>query len=129
VGYIAINSVEVVVTGIENLPNVGRIIDSIVHAGVNQVDGITFTFGGLNYNSLRSEAFHKAVQDANSQASAIVQGVGGVIIGIASITTNYGYPLMPEPVTYDGTAIGKGTPITPGPQQVTATVSITYLYL
>jgi len=130
IGYVAINSVEVIVTGTENLPNVGRIIDVIVQAGVNQIDGITFTFAGLNYNSLRAQAYHKAVDDANSQASAIVTGVGGVIVGIASISTNYGYGILPQPIVYEGSTTTKPpTPINSGLQQVTATVSITYLYI
>jgi uncharacterized protein YggE len=129
VGYVAINSVEVVVAGTENLPNVGRIVDGIVQAGVNQVDGITFTFVGLNYNTLRTQAYYKAVQDANSQASAIVLGVGGVIIGIASVSTNYGYAILPQPITYDAKTSRQGTPVNPGPQQVTATVTVTYLYI
>jgi len=130
IGYVAINSVEVIVTGTENLPNVGRIIDVIVQAGVNQIDGITFTFAGLNYNSLRAQAYHKAVEDANSQASAIVTGVGGVIVGIASISTNYGYGILPQPIVYEGSTTTKPpTPINSGLQQVTATVNITYLYI
>jgi len=130
IGYVAINSVEVIVTGTENLPNVGRIIDAIVQAGVNQIDGITFTFAGLNYNSLRAQAYHKAVDDASSQASAIVTGVGGVIIGIASISTNYGYGILPQPVVYEGSTTPKlPTPINSGLQEITATVNITYFYV
>ena len=130
VGYVAINSLEVIVTGTENLPNVGKIIDTVVQAGVNQVDGIFFTFADSNYNTLRTQAYHKAVQDANSQASAIVSGLGGVIIGVASVSTNYGYGIMPQPITYGSTTeIKQPTPINSGPQQVTATVNITYLYI
>jgi len=129
-GYVAINSVEVIVIGTENLSNVGRIIDVVVQAGVNQIDGITFTFAGLNYNSLRAQAYHKAVDDANAQASAIVSGVGGVIIGIASISTNYGYGILPQPIAFEGSTPTKPTtPINSGLQQVTAAVNITYLYV
>jgi uncharacterized protein YggE len=127
-GYVAVNSVEVIVTGAGNLSNVGKIIDAVVRAGVNQVDGIQFTFADLNYNSLRSQAFHKAVQDANLQASAIVSGLGGVIISVASVSTNYGY--FPQPIVYEGSTVSKeSTPVNPGLQQVTATVNITYLYI
>lgn len=130
VGYVAINSVEVIVTGIENLPIVGRIIDVVVEAGVNQVDGVIFTFADLNYNTLRTQAYYKAVQDANSQASAIVSGLGGVIIGVASVTTSYGYGILPQPIAYDSSSGTKHpTPINSGPQQVTVTVNITYLYI
>ena len=130
VGYVAINSVEVIVNGTENLPIVGKIIDAVVEAGVNQVDGITFTFTDPNYNTLQTVAYQRAVHDAYSQASAIVTGLGGVIIGIASVSTNYGYGIVPQPITYGGTTETQPpTPINSGPQQVTATVNIVYLYI
>jgi hypothetical protein len=131
VGYVAVNSVEIIVTGSENLPSVGNIVDAVVRAGVNQVDGISFAFTDSNYDTLRTEAYHKAVQDAYSQATAIVSGVGGVIIGVASVSTTYGYGIMPpQPIVYGGTAETKvPTPISSGLQQVTATVNITYLYI
>ena len=130
VGYVAVNSMEVIVTGTENLPNVGKIVDAVVQAGANQIDGISFTFTDPNYNTLRTQAYQKAVQDANSQASAIVTGLGGVILGVASVSTNYGYGIVPQPIPYANTSGAKQpTPINSGPQQVTATVNITYLYL
>jgi uncharacterized protein YggE len=130
VGYVAVNSMEVIVTGTENLPSVGKIVDAVVQAGANQVDGISFTFTDPNYNTLRTQAYQKAVQDSNSQASAIVSGLGGVILGVASVSTNYGYGIVPQPIPYANTGGAKQpTPINSGPQQVTATVNITYLYL
>jgi len=130
VGYVAVNSVEVIITGAENLPQVGGIVDAVVKAGVNEVDGISFTFTDPNYGTLRTEAYHKAVQDAYSQASAIVSGLGGVIIGVASVSTTYGYGILPQPIVSVGAKQPQlPTPINSGSQQVTATVNITYLYL
>jgi hypothetical protein len=131
VGYIAVNSVEITVTGSENLPTVGKIVDAVVKAGVNEVDGISFQFTDSNYDTLRTEAYHKAVQDAYSQASGIVSGISGVIIGVASVSTTYGYGIMPpQPIAYSGNAETKlPTPISSGLQQITSTVNITYLYL
>ena len=129
-GYVAVNSIEIIITGAANLPTVGSIVDAVVKAGVNEVDGISFTFTDPNYDTLRTEAYHKAVQDAYSQASAIVNGLGGVIIGVGSVSTNYGYGIMPQPIVTAGTQETQPTtPINPGTQQVTATVNITYLYL
>jgi len=42
IGYLAVNSVEITVTGSANLSSVGDVVDAIVKAGVNQVDGISF---------------------------------------------------------------------------------------
>jgi uncharacterized protein YggE len=130
VGYVAVNSIEVIVIGTENLPNVGRIVDAVVQAGANQIDGILFTFTDPNYNTLRTQAYQRATQDANLQASAIVSGLGGVILGVASVSTNYGYVVVPQPLPYPNvTGTKEPTPINSGPQQVTATVNITYFYL
>ena len=129
VGYVAVNSIEVIVTGIENLPNVGRIVNAVVKAGANQIEGILFTFTDPNYTTLRTQAYQKAVHNANLQASAIVSGLGGVILGVASVSTNYGYGI-PQPLPYPNvTGTKEPTPINSGAQQVTATVGITYFYL
>jgi hypothetical protein len=128
VGYVAVNSIQISITGSGNLSNVGKIVDAVVKAGVNEVDGISFTFTDLNYARLKTEAYQKAIQDAYSQASAIVSGLGGAIIGVASVSTNYG--IVPQPIIYSGAMqTVPPTPITPGSQQVTATVNITYLYV
>jgi uncharacterized protein YggE len=131
IGYLAVNSVEITVTGSANLASVGNIVDTIVNAGVNQVDGISFSFTNSNYDTLQTEAYHQAIQDAYTKASAIVSGLGGVIIGVASVSTNYGYGIMPpQPIVYGGTDQPKlPTPISSGLQQVTSTVTITYLYV
>jgi len=130
IGYVAIDSIQITITGSGNLSSVGKIIDAVVKAGVNEVDGISFTFTDPTYATLETEAYRKAVQDAYSQASAIVTGLGGVIIGVASVSTNYQYPITPQPIVTGGTtATVPPTPITPGPQQVAATVYITYLYV
>jgi len=131
IGYLAVNSVEITVTGSANLSSVGDVVDAIVKAGVNQVDGISFSFTNSNYDTLQTEAYHQAIQDAYAKASAIVSGLGGVIIGVASVSTNYGYGIMPpQPIAYGGTVETKlPTPISSGLQQVTSTVTITYLYV
>jgi len=130
IGYIAIDSIQITITGSGNLFSIGKIIDAVVKAGVNEVNGIAFTFTDPTYATLQTEAYQKAVQNAYSQASGVVTGLGGVIIGVASVSTNYQYPITPQPIVYSGTtATMPPTPITPGPQQVVATVYITYLYL
>jgi uncharacterized protein YggE len=108
---------------------VGSVLDKIVQAGVNQIDWISFTFKDATYNNLRAQAYQKAVQDANGQAQAIVSALNGIIIGVASASTNY---LSPAPYA-EKVSVGSTTPSVPvvpsGTIQVTATVNITYLYI
>jgi hypothetical protein len=126
IGYEVVQSLQVTVT---DLTNVGGVLDKIVQAGVNQIDWISFTFRDATYNSLRAQAYQKAVQDASGQAQAIVSALNGIIIGVASASTNY---MGPVPYA-EKVSVGSTTPTVPvvpsGTIEVTATVNITYLYI
>jgi len=124
-GYSAFHSLQVILTG-DNITSVGTIIDAVVQAGVNQIDGVTFTFTDASYDKLRTQAYQKAVQDAKEQANAIVGSLGGVILGVVSVSTGYQIPM---PIYAGGSMPMPNTPIPSGTAQVTATVSITYLYI
>ncbi len=130
VGYVAVNSMEVIVTGTETLPNVGKIVDAVVQAGANQVDGISFTFTDPNYNTLANPGVSEG-------------GSGRKLTSISdSYWVRWSNPrrrfsidqlrLRDRPSTPSHANTGgakQPTPINSGPQQVTATVNITYLYL
>ena len=127
IGYEVVQSLQVTVT---DLTHVGSVLDKIVQAGVNQIDWISFTFKDATYNSLRAQAYQKAVQDANGQARAIVGALNGIIIGVASASTNF---WGPGPYYAEKVSGGSATPSVPvvpsGSIQVTAAVNITYLYI
>jgi uncharacterized protein YggE len=125
-GYAAIHSLQVILTG-DNITSVGTIIDAVVQAGVNQIDGVTFTFTDAIYDKLRTQAYQKAVQDAKEQANVIVGSLGGVILGVVSVSTGYQTPMPIYAQEMGGSMIN--TPMPSGTAQVTATVSITYLYI
>jgi uncharacterized protein YggE len=128
VGYEVVQSIQVTVN---DLTRIGNILDKIVQAGVNQIDYIGFSFNDTTYNSLRAEAYQKAVDDAHGQADAIVGAMGGFIIGIASASTNYWGPIYAmEKGNISSTTVPPNTPIVPqGSITVTAQVNIVYLYL
>jgi uncharacterized protein YggE len=128
VGYEAVQSMQVTVN---DLPRIGNVLDKIVQAGVNQIDYIGFSFKDSTYNSLRAEAYKKAVGDAHGQADAIVGAMGGFIIGIASASTNYWGPIYTmEKTGVSGGTVPPSTPVVPqGSITVTAQVNIVYLYL
>ena len=120
-----LEALQVILTG-DNITSVGTIIDAVVQAGVNQIDGVTFTFTDAIYDKLRTQAYQKAVQDAKEQANVIVGSLGGVILGVVSVSTGYQIPM---PIYAGGSMPMPNTPIPSGTAQVTATVSITYLYI
>jgi hypothetical protein len=128
VGYEVIQSIQVTV---DDLTRVGSILDKIVQAGVTQIDYIGFSFKDATYNTLRAQAYKRAVEDAHGQADAIVGAMGGFIIGIASASTNYWGPIYAmEKGTVSGGTVPPSTPVVPqGSITVTAQVNIVYLYL
>jgi uncharacterized protein YggE len=128
IGYEVVQSIQVT---INDLTRIGSVLDKIVQAGVKQIDYIGFSFKDATYNTLRAQAYKKAVGDARGQADAIVGATGGFVIGIASLSTNYWGPI------YANTAEAKGggvptpsQPVVPsGTVTVTANVNIVYLYV
>lgn len=128
VGYEAVQSIQVT---INDLPRIGNVLDKIVQAGVKQIDYIGFSFKDTTYNSLRAQAYKKAVDDARGQADAIVGAMGGVIIGISSASTNYWGPIYAlEKGNVSGSSVPPSTPVVPqGSVTVTAQVNIVYVYL
>jgi uncharacterized protein YggE len=129
VGYEVVQSIQVTV---DDLPRIGSVLDMIVQAGVTQIDYIGFSFKDATYNSLRAQAYKKAVDNAHGQADAIVGALGGFVIGIASASTNYWGPLylLEKGNATGGSTVPPSTPVVPsGSITVTAQVNIVYLYL
>ncbi len=128
IGYEVIQSIQVTVN---DLSRIGSVLDKIVQAGVNQIDYIGFSFKDATYNTLRAQAYKKAVADARGQADAIVGATGGFVIGIASLSTNYWGPIFAmEKRDVSGGTVTPSTPVVPsGSITVTANVNIVYLYL
>ena len=128
IGYEVIQSIQVVVN---DLPRIGSVLDKIVQAGVNQIDYIGFSFKDATYNTLRAQAYKKAVADARGQADAIVGATGGFVIGIASLSTNYWGPIYAmEKRDVSGGTVPPSTPVVPqGSITVTAQVNIVFLYV
>ena len=128
IGYEVVQSVQVTVN---DLTKIGSVLDKVVQAGVNQIDYIGFSFKDTTYNSLRAQAYKKAVDDAHGQADAIVGAMGGFIIGIAWASTNYWGPIYTMDRTdVSGGSVPPSTTLVPqGTLTVTAHVNIVYLYL
>ena len=118
VQYVDKNAMQITLT---NISLTGKALDAAVSAGVNEVDGITFTFTPQLSASLQKQAIQLATQDAANQADAIASTLGLKIIGPTSITPSYNQPF------YQTAAPNANqTPIQPGTLQLTAQVQTTY---
>ncbi|MCC6627382.1 MAG: SIMPL domain-containing protein, partial [Chloroflexi bacterium] len=71
VGFRASNNVTVLLT---DLSRVGAILDAVVGAGANQLQGVRFTIA--DPSALQRQAMDEAVKKSRSQADAIAAGLG-----------------------------------------------------
>jgi len=126
-GYEVSNQVSVHVTDLSKLPDV---LDQSVAAGATNVNGVSFDVS--NRSDLENQARTAAVKDARSHADALASAAGVTITGVQSISETSAS--TPWPIYAAGDA-NKGepaapsvpTPVQPGTQDITITVSVNYL--
>ncbi len=105
-------------------------IDDSVAAGATTVNGVRFDVA--DRASAENQARDAAVKDARSHADALAASAGVTITGVQSIsetTMSYPYPIY---ASADGAVKGEPapsvpTPIQPGTQDITITVTVSYL--
>lgn len=108
IGYEARNNVQV---RVRKLGEMGRIIDTLVQAGANQVDGPSFTLD--EPKAALDEARTEAVREARSRAELYARAAGLRISRILSISEGGGY--YPQPIVVTGRMAG--APPAPRPRQ------------
>lgn len=123
-GYQVDQSMEI---KIRDLDKVSDILDGVVSAGANQVNGLSFEID--DPEALKAEARAKAIADAKKKASELKSQVGislGKIVNFSENTDGY-----PVPIYYGakemGIGGGRGGPSIPtGENEISVSVSITY---
>ena len=84
-GYEANNTVTIIV---DDLNLVGKIIDTSLSHGANNIDALEF--GIKNKSNLQNEAIRLAVRDARAKAEVVAAELGKSIIGVKNVSVNYG---------------------------------------
>ena len=82
-GYEVSNIVTIVV---DDLNLVGKIIDTSLSRGANQIQSLQF--GIRDKSALNSEALKLAVRDAKNKAEIVAAGLGKNIVGVKSVSIN-----------------------------------------
>jgi len=123
VGYVAVNAVQVTLS---DVGSVGKVLDQAISAGINDVQGLTFTLSPTTLATLQKQALQLALQDAGGQAEATASALGVTIVGPISVTP--GYVFQPTNYSRLSMAAAAQTPIQSGSLQVTATVEVTYQF-
>jgi uncharacterized protein len=121
VSYLVTNSIAV---RVEASSDLGRFIDTALSAGANQVSSIEFS--ASDTQSLYQRALSIAVQNAKAQAEVMARSAGGHLGPLVEISSTDGGWIPPTPREMRGMAIAAAavqTPIVPGPETVSASVT------
>jgi hypothetical protein len=119
VGYRASNRVTI---KLHDIVKVAGMIDTLVGAGANEIDGIAFSVS--NASKLLDDARQRAIADARRKAE-IYAKAAGVTLGAPLAISELGAP-GPTPYRRMSAALAAATPIAPGEQTLQITVSVSW---
>jgi uncharacterized protein YggE len=122
VGYNASNTVRIKTT---NLDLVGRLIDSAMQAGANNVNRLVFTL--KDEQSAQLDALRAASLKARTKAEAIATTLGLKVVKITSVAEGERIiqPIVRQITALRAEATPAQTPVEPGTVEVRSTVSMT----
>ena len=119
-GFSATNTVSAT---IKELAKAGAVIDAAVNAGANQVYGPSLSHG--DQDELYRQALKAAVANARANAQALASASNVSLGRVTTIVEGGGAP-QPVPFAAADKAMAESTPIEPGTQQTTASVTVTF---
>ena len=118
-GFVASNSV----SAVSDVSDAPALIDAATGAGANQISGPGLS--SSNAEALYRQALAKAVADARLNAEVLAKAAGRSLGAITTIVE--GGASQPTPLYREAAqAADSSTPIVPGEQKTSATVSVTY---
>jgi uncharacterized protein len=118
-GYAASNSV----SAVSDVGDAPALIDAAAEAGANQISGPGLS--SSNAEALYRHALAQAIADARLSAEALAKAAGRSLGQITTIVE--GGASQPEPYfRAEAQAADSSTPIVPGEQETSATVSVTF---
>ncbi len=108
-----------------DLDNVGGMLDALVGAGVNNINGVTFSI--KDPKAAKDKAREDAIKEARAKAQGMAKAAGVKLGKVIEIRENGNS--SPRPNMYAARAMSDGmeaTPVSVGEQTLSVTVSITY---
>ena len=121
-GYQASNRVAV---RLRALQDAGRVLDALVAAGANQIDGPNFALD--KPEAALDEARLKALASARTRADLYAKAAGMRVVRIISVAENGGgYQPPMRPMAAMAMREKADTPIAAGEQELTVTLSVTF---
>ena len=125
IGYVVSNVVQ---ADVRRLDDAGKLIDAALAKGANQINGLQFY--SSKADSVRRAALAIAVANARADAEALARAAGGSLGQLLELSTA-SMPIRPIGVAMGEVAMAKmaPTPIEPGEQSVSATVTARWAFL
>lgn len=126
VGYRVTNTITITTSA---SADVGAMLDATIDAGANQVQGVSYFVSEEVQRQMNRQLVEQAVLDAKAKAENALSPLNMQIVGVKSINLNDVYfPVY----SYDRAAFAVAeaappTPILPSQQQVSASVSVTFI--
>lgn len=120
-GYQASNRVTV---NVYDLAKLGSTVDSVVGAGVNQIEGVEF--GLRDPRAAEDQARQLAVQSLQAKAALYAQALGKPLGSIRNLTESGGYVPEPRPMFARAAMAEASTPVAAG--ELSVRVNITGVY-
>jgi len=117
-GYVASNSV----SAVGDVEDAAALIDAAAAAGANQVSGPGLS--ASNAEALYRQALARSVDQARARAEVLARAAGRALGPITSIVEGGAQPVPVYRAAAE--AASAPTPIEPGQQEITATVSVTF---
>lgn len=123
IGYSARNTVSVTV---RKIVDSGKVIDAAIKAGGDVANGISFDVA--DSTASQDAALQKAVADAIRKAKAIAKAAGSANLFLIGVQEGGYRPIQPlfRAATMSRAGDAAYTPVQPGEQSVTATVSVRF---
>ena len=124
-GYIVQNSIRADVTRIEQI---GAVLDAALGAGANSINSLTFH--ASNIEAVRRQAIARAMENARADAEVLAMAAGGTLGRLVEASTvEIAIPVMRQSLARMEAQAAPPTPIQPGEQEVSASVTATWEFV
>jgi uncharacterized protein YggE len=105
------------------LDQFGRVIDTLVASGANQVNGPSFSMDSPD--AAQDEARTNAIAKARARADLYAHAAGLHVVRVLSVAESGGYS-GPQPVMFRKAAMAMDTPVAPGELELGANVVVQF---
>lgn len=127
VGYRASNSLSVTLDVADSRIDVGKVIDSSVGAGANNISGAYFFVSEERQQEIRDSLIEEAMVNARNRAEKAAAAAGMKISGVQSISLgDVFFPVVYKDFVQEANGARVSTQILPGQQEISMSVHVTF---